>query len=472
MRTRQRLIAAASATLIATGAVTAMGLAAATPALAHGYVGSDSSDLVSRAALKANTGLGSVRYEPQSLEAPKGFPAGGPADGKLASAGGLFGGALDEQSATRWVKNEIQPGANAIGWRFTAPHKTAQWSYYITKSGWDPNAPLDRGDFELISTVAHDGSAASTNPTHIVDIPADRTGYHVIYAVWDIADTSNAFYNVIDVNISGDPVEDVEAPSAPGAPQAGSVTEHSATLSWAASTDDIGVNGYEILRDGAVIGRTSALSYTDTGLAPATSYVYAVRALDGSGKVSPLSGTTTVTTAAAQPQPQPEPQPEPETGTGSGTETGSEPGAGSEPADTEAPSAPEHLHSMATTATSVDLMWTPSTDNVGVTGYTVLRDGTAVATTSAARYVDSGLRPATSYRYQVVANDAAGNTAVSETFTVTTKAAVGGAAWDPRGSYATGDRVIHNGLAYVAVQTYRGYGDPNWINAPSLWKLA
>ncbi len=362
MRTRQRLIAAASATLIATGAVTAMGLAAATPALAHGYVGSDSSDLVSRAALKANTGLGSVRYEPQSLEAPKGFPEGGPADGKLASAGGLFGGALDEQSATRWVKNEIQPGANAIGWRFTAPHKTAQWSYYITKSGWDPNAPLDRGDFELISTVAHDGSAASTNPTHIVDIPADRTGYHVIYAVWDIADTSNAFYNVIDVNISGDPVEDVEAPSAPG--------------------------------------------------------------------------------------------------------------AGSEPADTEAPSAPEHLHSMATTATSVDLMWTPSTDNVGVTGYTVLRDGTAVATTTAARYVDSGLRPATSYRYQVVANDAAGNTAVSETFTVTTKAAVGGAAWDPRGSYATGDRVIHNGRAYVAVQTYRGYGDPNWINAPSLWKLA
>ena len=49
-------------------------------------------------------------YEPQSLEAPKGFPQGGPVDGQIASAGGKFGGILDRQTANRWFKNTITGG--------------------------------------------------------------------------------------------------------------------------------------------------------------------------------------------------------------------------------------------------------------------------------------------------------------------------------------------------------------------------
>lgn len=37
--------------------------------------------------------------------------------------------------------------------------------------------------------------------THRINIPADRKGYHVIYAVWDINDTINSFYQAIDVNV-------------------------------------------------------------------------------------------------------------------------------------------------------------------------------------------------------------------------------------------------------------------------------
>ena len=52
--------------------------------------------------------------------------------------------------------------------------------------------------------MQHDGSAASNHLTHKINVPTDRSGYHVILAVWDVADTANAFYNVIDVNLIND----------------------------------------------------------------------------------------------------------------------------------------------------------------------------------------------------------------------------------------------------------------------------
>lgn len=104
-------------------------------AYAHGFVEKPSS----RAALCSqnygalNLNCGNVMYEPQSLEAPKGFPDGGPIDGKIASAGGLFGGTLDQQTSSRWFKNTIKGGANTFTWKYTAAHSTSKWHYYITK---------------------------------------------------------------------------------------------------------------------------------------------------------------------------------------------------------------------------------------------------------------------------------------------------------------------------------------------------
>lgn len=71
----------------------------------------------------------------------------------------------------------------------------------MTKTGCDQNAPLKRSGLELIGTVNHDGSTASNNLTHSITVPSNRSGYHIILAVWDVADTPNAFYNVIDVNV-------------------------------------------------------------------------------------------------------------------------------------------------------------------------------------------------------------------------------------------------------------------------------
>lgn len=115
--------------VITAGVIAGVGLIDTDKALGHGYV----SEPASRAKLGAANNVGSVQYEPQSLEAPKGFPLAGPADGKIASAGGMFGGILDQQSSDRWIKHDMVGGVNDITWYHTAQHRTTKWHYYITK---------------------------------------------------------------------------------------------------------------------------------------------------------------------------------------------------------------------------------------------------------------------------------------------------------------------------------------------------
>lgn len=442
-----RMSAAALTAALAAGALT---LGAAGAAESHGWVGGSASELTARAAMPGNTGLGQVQYEPQSIEGVGDYPVGGPADGKLASAGVAAFAPLDEQSATRWVKNQVSPGAHRFGWTFTAPHNTEKFTYYITKNGWDPNAPLDRGDFELLKNVPHDGSAASTNPVHTVDIPADHSGYHVILAVWEISNTVNAFYNVIDVNISGGqtPV-DVTAPTAPTGLAATSTSQTSVSLGWTASSDAVGVTGYRVFRNGAQVGTTTTRAYTDSGLTAATAYRYTVRAVDAAGNLSAASTELVVTTQAP-------------------------------PAvDTQAPTAPSGVHSMGTTSSSVDLMWGASSDDTGVVSYRVERaTGSGafaqVAQVTGTSRVDTGLAAATAYRYRVLAVDAAGNvSAPSAVFEVTTAAVPTDPTvptWNPSGSYVKGQVVQYGGTRYECVQSHTGVGDPNWITAQALWK--
>ncbi|WP_263707714.1 lytic polysaccharide monooxygenase [Shouchella tritolerans] len=168
-------------------------------ASAHGYIESPSSrGLLCQQG--ANQDCGAIVWEPQSLEAPKGFPGQSVPDGQIASAGGLFP-KLDEQSSTRWSKVPLTSGTHTFTWHLTAMHSTAKWHYYITKPDWNPDQPLTRDQFELIPFYErHDnGARPGEKVSHEVTIP-ERTGYHVILGVWDVADTANAFYNVIDVD--------------------------------------------------------------------------------------------------------------------------------------------------------------------------------------------------------------------------------------------------------------------------------
>ncbi|PFX96902.1 M60 family metallopeptidase [Bacillus toyonensis] len=140
--------------------------------------------------------------------------------------------------------------------------------------------------------------------------------------------------------------------------------------------------------------------------------------------------------------------------------------------DTEAPTQPQGLYASNLTSNSVELKWNPSTDNIGVKEYQVLRDGQLIQTVQGTTFIDQNLTANKEYKYAVKAVDAAGNTSIqSEILPVKTKDQnVPYEKWDPKKAYTKGDKVEHQGTVYEAVQNHQGNGDPNWIFALSLWK--
>jgi chitodextrinase len=92
---------------------------------------------------------------------------------------------------------------------------------------------------------------------------------------------------------------DTTPPSAPGTVTASGVGQTQLTLNWGAASDNVAVTGYRLTRNGTTLPATvSGLTFTDTGLSPATTYSYTVRALDAAGNVGPAGNTLQVTTAA------------------------------------------------------------------------------------------------------------------------------------------------------------------------------
>lgn len=141
-------------------------------------------------------------------------------------------------------------------------------------------------------------------------------------------------------------------------------------LAWTASSDpESGIASYRIYRGGSQVGQTNQLSFTNTGLSPATEYEYRVRAVNGDGLQSELSSPATATTLDATP-----------------------------------PTTPQNLVATPVGTERIDLTWTASQDpESGVTGYRVFRDGSEVGTTTQTVYQDDGLSPATDYEYYIVA---------------------------------------------------------------------
>jgi len=94
--------------------------------------------------------------------------------------------------------------------------------------------------------------------------------------------------------------------------------------------------------------------------------------------------------------------------------------------DTQAPAVPANLGATAVSSSAINLSWTASTDNVGVTGYKVFRDSTQIATATTTSYSDTGLSPSTTHVYTVSAFDAAGNTSAQSASASATTQPAGG----------------------------------------------
>ncbi len=170
-------------------------------------------------------------------------------------------------------------------------------------------------------------------------------------------------------------------------------TLNSINLSWTSSNDNVGVAGYIVSKYGIAIATTTTLAHVVSGLTASTSYSFFVTAFDAAGNMSTSSATVMASTL-------PEPL-----------------------IDTEAPTIPTGLSTTNIGTTTVDLVWTPSTDNAAVTGYRIFKDGITIATTTATDHSVSGLTASTTYEFTVAAFDAAGNTSPnSETLSVITVA--------------------------------------------------
>jgi uncharacterized protein YkwD/chitodextrinase len=94
---------------------------------------------------------------------------------------------------------------------------------------------------------------------------------------------------------------DTQPPSIPTLSSANAATSSQVNLAWTASTDNVGVAGYQILRNGTALGSVTggALTYSDTNVSPSTSYTYTVKAYDAAGNYSAASNAITATTPAA-----------------------------------------------------------------------------------------------------------------------------------------------------------------------------
>jgi chitodextrinase len=185
---------------------------------------------------------------------------------------------------------------------------------------------------------------------------------------------------------------DTTPPSVPTNLSASAVSPNEVDLSWTASTDNVGVIGYRIYRNGALVGSAATTAYADTSVQPATGYSYYATAYDAAGNASTASNTATATTPAV--------------------------------GDTTPPSTPTGLAATVAGPAEVDLNWTASTDNVGVAGYRIYRNGVLVGSSANTVYADTRVQAATSYTYYTIAYDAAGNTsAASNTVIATTPSA-------------------------------------------------
>src|SRR5438477_10218050 len=104
--------------------------------------------------------------------------------------------------------------------------------------------------------------------------------------------------NPVTVTVSNGPPPDTTPPTVPTGLTASAVSSSQINLSWTASSDNVGVSGYRVYRNGTQIATTSATSFANTGLSPSTTYSYTVAAYDAAGNPSTQSSSASATTPA------------------------------------------------------------------------------------------------------------------------------------------------------------------------------
>jgi chitodextrinase len=155
------------------------------------------------------------------------------------------------------------------------------------------------------TTCSLDGNTAvaCSSPTSYSGLAAGSHSFRVVVSNSSGA-SSNSYSWTVTASTAPPPPADTSAPSAPTGLSA-TAGDGQVALSWQASTDDTGVTGYRVYRNGAQVATTTATSYTNTGLTNGTSYSFTVAAYDAAGNVSSASTAASATPTAPDSPPPP-----------------------------------------------------------------------------------------------------------------------------------------------------------------------
>jgi chitodextrinase len=322
---------------------------------------------------------------------------------------------------------------------------------------YDIPQPIDTADFDIdgLTDVALLHGAFATAGVHRQRaggtlMPEER--YAIPYAnpyrqhalaVGDFTGDGTPDIAVADFGNGLVVLRNVTAPTrAPAAPTLTTATADRAAvnLTWSApSTAGGAPSGYRVYRGTASGNETllatlgTATSFADNTAVPGTTYWYQVSAVDSRGE-----GARSSERSSAIPNP-----------------------------DAAAPTAPGSLALVVAGTSQLALDWSPSTDNVGVTGYRVYRNNSLIATASTTQFLDSGLAAGVSYSYRVTAIDAAGNESPSSSsITAKTVALAKGTTGTLAGVvYDAAGKPLANAVVSLAGKTMK-------TSTTGVWKLS
>jgi len=282
-----------------------------------------------------------------------------------------------------------------------------------TLSGWVEGSYVYLGVVGGASTWTP-GATSYTQLTVPFTTGASQTSVQVFLHGWYGTGT----YFADDVSLSG-AAGGPTVPAVPGTPTAGSVTNSSVALSWAASSGS--PTGYRVYEGSTVVASTTGTSATISGLAACSTHTYSVTAYNSAGE-SAKSGPVTVTTAGCS----------------------------------TAPPTPGGLHATTTTNTSAALVWTAS---AGATGYRLYEGSTQVYQGSATSATISGLAGCSTHSYTVTAYNAVGESAKSAPVAATTS-----------GCTTTG-LPKHDLIGYFHASFANGSGYTHLADVPAAWDI-
>jgi glucose/arabinose dehydrogenase len=294
-----------------------------------------------------------------------------------AGPGRVAGAAVDGDPDTAWRSRggPIQWISVDLGAFSTINRVSLRWARGCARAYQVQTSPEGVWWTTVFSTTTGTGGVA--------DLPVTGFGRFIrVYATTPCAHERR--YALAEFQaFGGTGVVDTVPPTPPGTVSVTTVAATSVTLAWGPATDAVGVTAYDIYQTGTLVKSVDGTTLTTnvTKLTPLTTYGFYVNARDGAGNVSQASNTVSVTTAPPV-------------------------------VDTAPPTAPGNVRVTAVTANSVALAWDASTDDVAVTGYTVLSGTTVVGTATAPTATIAGLAPQTAYPFTVTAADAARHTSL------------------------------------------------------------